>query len=198
MRHVPGLMALATCLATPVLADCPVASDLKTGIELRDDDGYVSVYRQSGPFVVMQEGAAPDGYRFQNLLGQGTHVLQLADVENGSLVRDSIINVSYGMQPAEMPVPEEGLNWQVGTMVNAYGETYRENQSQRWGTAQTLRIAECEYRVIPGRLTYKSDGDTIREEVLYVTELGIGLLTSYSDGTGYEDSFAFVSIRVAP
>lgn len=180
------------------VADCPVAGDLETGIELRDSDGYVYVYTRISPAVVQQDGLAPDGYAFRNLLGQGSHVLQLADLENGAIVSDSIINYSYPMRPEEMPVPEPNLRWQVGAVVNAFGDVYQEFQNQSWSPLGTFQIAECSYEVTRGTVSYKSDGDVIREEISFLPELGIGLLTAYSDASGYDERFTFTAIRKLP
>ena len=194
MHLRPIALSLILCPAV-AMAECPTGTDLDAGIAMRDSDGYAYVFRRQSDDVVVQQGTGPDGYQFRNLLGQGSHVLQLADWENGAIVTDSIINYSYPMPPAEMPVPAPGLTWQVQTTINSYGEFYTEAQSQVWGQPGSLIIGSCSYEVIPGQITYKSELDTIREQISFLPDLGIGLLVAYSDGSGYDDQFTFISIE---
>ena len=93
------LATLTLCSATPVWADCPVASDLATGVAITETDGTVNLFLAMGGGVVMNEGTAPSGYTYRNLLAQGTHLMELGDTENGSYVPESRRDIDYGLEP---------------------------------------------------------------------------------------------------
>lgn len=190
------LMIAALMAATPALADCPTGADLATGIRITETDGTVQVYQQAGPGVVQVDLTWPDGSRSRNLLARGTHVLQLADIENGSLLPDSIVNTAYPVGAADLPLPTPNGRWDVQTTVRGYGEIYREDQSQRWGPLAKFTIGACSYAVLDGKVTYTSDDDfVITEGIYYFTDLGIGLLYSYDDTETDPDTYTFRSIE---
>lgn len=191
------IVLLALTLGTPALADCPTRADLATGITVTEDDGTAHVFRDLGNGLVEQTGTYSDGYTFRNLLGQGVHVVQLADVEDGRIVPDSILNTAYPARATDLPIPYAGLQWGIDTTVRGFGEIYAERQEQVWGAQITMTIGDCALIALPGKISYASQEGVILETVYYLPQQGMSLLMSYRDPDGTIDEFTYVSLGIA-
>lgn len=192
MKH---LACVVTIVASPALADCPTGADLANGITFVTDRDETDTFTELGRGVVQIENHLDDGIVFRTLLAQGVHVLQLSDVENGRVVPDSILNTAYPLPAVELPVPEPLSQWSVDTTINAYGDIYRETQTQVWGQTMTYVVGECAFTGIPGKIKYESDGLTIDEEVMFLPDLGLSLLLSYDDNEFPQETYSYVSVR---
>ncbi|MDB4214069.1 hypothetical protein N9741_04330 [Octadecabacter sp.] len=190
-------MILVSLIATtPAFAQCPVGADLQNGIRAIESDGVSHVYTAQRNGIVEVEINSSDGYVSRNLLAQGNHLLQLADVENGMLVPSSITNYSYSTPPATLPVPSANAVWNTQTIVREGLEIYREIQTQTWGATFDLTIGACTYDAIPGKLRYEREDYSIDEGVYFIPELGFSLLYSYNDDQSTEpDIYTIVLIE---
>lgn len=189
------IVLIALLAGSPAWATCPVGADLQGGIRVVEGEGAIHIYTPQRNGIVQMETTYSDGYVSRNLLAQGNHVLQLADVEDGMLVPDSILNVGYSTPPATLPVPSPNSVWNTQTIVRGFGDIYREIQTQTWGDTFNLTIGDCTYEAIEGKLRYQSDDETIDEGVYFIPELGFSLLHSYDDTAGEPDVFTFVRIE---
>ncbi len=183
--------------ATPAVAKCPVKDDLFAGgIEVRWDDDTVEVYRDIGGGLVQTESVYGDGYVSRLKLAKGVYVAELVDLNDGVLDLDSVVMYRYPMAAEDMPLPEANGQWRVHTTYTDTYESYKETQTHIWGAEQTVTYGDCTYAVIPGRLEYRSDHYNHDEGIHYVSELGIGLLTSYKDDEYPEpDIYTVTGIR---
>ena len=174
------LALLPLLAATPVFAECPVAADLDSGIRVIETDGTVNLFVNIGDGVVQNDGVAPDGYRFRNILAQGTHLVELGDVDDGSYILGTQQSVSYGVPRGSLPIPTANSTWSVETVVTLDdGGSYPETQSQRWGAPTTLSIGDCTYDMIPAKLTYINSDYEVYEGLHYLPALGLALLNTY-------------------
>lgn len=192
-----ALILLPLLTATPALADCATGADLSTGIRMIEGDGTTYILTAQSNGVVRQDAFYSDGYVSRNLLGHGVHVLQLADVEDGAMVPDSILNTAYPMAVADMFVPTSSSNWSAETTINAFGYIYAETQSQTWGEAFDMTLGDCTYTALPGKIKYASDGLTIDEGVYYFPDLGVSFLHAYDDNESDPDQFTLLTIEPA-
>ena len=191
-----SILSLAlTLVAFPVFATCPTGADLATGIVFEDQDGNVETFRAAANATVQMDGVGSDGYTYRSILGKGVHVVQLSDTENGSILPDSIINTSYPMNVASLPVPTASSQWSVKTVINAFGDIYEEVQTQRWGGEIDFVVGACSFRGIPGKVRYSSDGFQIDEEIMFLPDLGMSLLMSYDDSESDKDTFVYIEAR---
>ncbi|MDA9207329.1 hypothetical protein N9O61_00445 [Octadecabacter sp.] len=169
---------IALFTASPVLAECPTASDLANGVQIVEADGTVNLFTALGNGIVKNDGTAPDGYTYRNVLAQGTHLIELGDTENGAYISGSLRVVDYQMQPDQMPIPAPNTTWVVDTIVDN-GSEYDERQTQSWGAITTLSIGECSYEMIPGKVSYINSDYTVFEGLHYLPGLELGILHSY-------------------
>ncbi|SLN40619.1 hypothetical protein [Pseudooctadecabacter jejudonensis] len=191
------LTLLATLAATPAWATCPTGADLATGITFTSDAGDRDTFTSIGNGVVQIDGVATDGFTYRTLLGQGVHVLQLSDTENGQPISDSVVSTSYPMAARDLPIPTAQSRWDVDTIINGYGDIYAEAQSQTWGQPITFRVGDCAFDALPGKIRYESDGFTVNEEVIYLPELSMSLLISYEDDGAPKDTWTYIDVEVA-
>jgi len=185
------LFVFAALTAAPAWANCPTGTDLATGIRIIEDDGTRQVYRSTQNGVVQLDIRSSKN-TFRNLLAQGTHLLQLSELEDGRVIPGSIVNTSYPAAPESLPVPTPSSQWTVETIVRGYGDIYAEIQTQTWGRLIEYTIGSCSYDVIPGKVRYASDGFTIDEGIYYFPELGIGLLHLIDDSESAPETYTFV------
>lgn len=181
--------------ALPALA-CPTGADLTNGIRVTEGDGTTNDFRSLRSGVVQQDGRATDGYTYRTLLGQGVHILQLADTENGALIQDTVYSTAYPTSPGDLPIPTPGSRWEVDTSIRSVDEIYAEAQTQAWGNVVPFTIGDCTYDAIPGKVDYISDGFHIKETLMFMPDLGFALLMVYED-VGY-DVTTFTYADIAP
>lgn len=196
--HVLKILVLLTCLtATPMLADCPTGADLATGIRVTETDGTTHVYTGLNNGIAQVDITYTDGAQSRNLLAQGTHVLRLAEVENGAIVVSSISATTYPLPATDLPIPTAGSVWTVDTTVLSLDETYAETQSQRWGDTFELTIGSCIYDAIGGALVYSTELSSFTEGVYFIEDLGIGLLYVYDhmEADGPAEVFSYINIE---
>lgn len=182
--------------AAPAFADCPVAADLAGGIRVTETDGTINLFTAQGNGVVQNDGTAPDGYTYRNVLAQGTHLVELGDTENGQYVNDSRRIITYPMERTVMPLPTPNSRWDVATTVAAMGnDGYPEQQVQGWGAPATLTIGECTYDMIPGKVTYTNSDFVVFEGLHYLPALGLALLHSYQIQGDPADTYTAAKIE---
>lgn len=179
--------------AGPALA-CPTAADLNTGITTIETDGTTSVYRNIEPGIVAQEIDFKDGSFGKNQLAQGVYVLRLAIEDGGVLDLQSIYATTYDRPVTELPLPKPGLTMTMRTTVTTTDDSYKEQQQHAWGPLETVTIGECAFNGITGTIEYKSGFDPFTETVLYLPDLGIGLLTAYAYEGEAPEIYEYVSI----
>lgn len=171
------LLSLLTLLtASPVLADCPVAADLATGVRVTETDGTVNLFTAIGDGVVQNDGTAGGGYTYRNVLAQGTHLVELGDTEQGDYIPDTLRRISYPQTRENMPIPQANSRSEYPTSITSASGSYSEHQTQTWGTLTTLVIGDCTYDMIPGKLVYTNSDYTVFEGLHYLPALELALL----------------------
>lgn len=197
IRHIAATLLL---LPVAAVADCPVAADLETGIEIRYADDSSEIYNRLGDEVVMvSEGGADPTWR--NLLARGVFVLQLASLEEGRVDPAYTTNITYPVPLADLSLPVPGGTAIYHTVTNEanFATISTETQTHSYGEAGSLVIGDCSYGMIPMDVTYSGAGDwatTYIEEIGYLPDLGIGVLLSFrEEGDDELDTFEPVSIR---
>lgn len=183
--------------AAPVWADCPVGSDLETGIIFTSEIGEREVFTAQANGVVQQDIAGQSNTTYRTLLGQGVHVIQFSDLTDGTLNFDSIVNTAYPVNASDLPIPEPGARFDFDTTVNAYGDFYAETQTQRWGNPISYTTGSCTFTALPGKIQYTSDGFIITEDVLYLPDLGLSLLVGYQDSESDKEIYRYVNAEAA-
>lgn len=191
------VLCFATLIASPAFAQCPTGADLDRGIVFTSDLGDVETYTQQPNGIVQIDALSDDGIIYRTLLGQGVHVLQLSDLEDGAVLPDSIVSTSYPMAANALPVPKPRDTWTVETMINAYGDIYAETQTQTYGTLTTYKVGDCTYDAVPAKFRYDSDGFTILEDIIYFPTLGLSLLVGYQDTDNPREAYAYVDVAKA-
>ncbi|WP_375280806.1 hypothetical protein [Pseudooctadecabacter sp.] len=187
----------ATLIASPAFAQCPTGADLANGIVFTTDLGDVETFTQRPNGIVQIDALSSEGAVYRTLLGQGVHVLQLSDLEDGNVLPDSIVSTSYPMAASALPVPQPGDNWTVDTMINAYGDIYPETQTQTWGQQTTYTVGDCTFDAVPAKFRYDSDGFTINEDIIYFPTLGLSLLVGYQDTDIPREVYTYVDVAAA-
>ena len=172
-------LLIALMLGTPALAECPTAADLSGGVRVTEDDGTTNTFTLIGDGVVQNDGLAPDGYAYRNLLAKGTHLIGLSDTQNGQDIPDTVRRMQYPVAASDLPVPTPSSRASYDTTVSANGGSYPEEQVQAWGTMTTLTIGECTYDMIPGKVVYTNDSYVVNEGLHYLPALELALLYSY-------------------
>lgn len=197
IRHFAATLVL---LPVAAFADCPVAADLETGIEIRYADDSSEIYRLLREDVVLvAEGVADPTWR--NLLARGVFLLQLASLEEGRVDLAYTTNITYPVPLAELPLPTPGGTATYETLTNDanFATISTETQTHSYGEETTLAIGGCSYGMILMEVTYSGAGEwatTYIEEIGYLPDLGIGVLLSFrEDGEDEPDTFEPVLIR---
>lgn len=187
---------LLGCLAGPAFAECPVSGDLSTGIRATLDDGTYEDFLVLDNGLVEMVGHYDDDYTTRYFLAHGTYVVQAIDVEGGKPIPDTRWTYSYPINPTELPVPEADARWSGKVAGLDSGGAFQETHSHRWGVATTVSYGSCRYDMILGTLVYKGDGYEFSEEVQYLPELGIGLLTGFfEEAEDVDDIYTYVTIE---
>ncbi len=175
--------AIAICLlATPCLAECPIAADLADGIQLTIDDGTVELYRAQSPDRVETTTTYPDGFEVRTITANGVYVTEVADMIDGKVDLDARTTYRFPMKAADMPTPAPGGTWHVNTSADDGYDTFSDSISVNWGDETNITYADCTYRMIPGTLRYSTDDYS--EVIHYLPDLGFAVLASYSEGAG--------------
>jgi len=175
------LMTLTLTLfaATPVLADCPVAADLAGGVRMVETNGTVNLFTAQADGRVQNDGVAPGGYMYRNVLVKGTHLAELGDTDGVNYLPDTRRTVTYPQMDAGMPVPTPNTSARYETTITTTSGSYPETQTQSWGAQTTLTIGACTYDMIPGKITYTNSDFVVFEGLHYLPELSLALLYSY-------------------
>ena len=184
-------------LAGPALADCPTADDLATGIRVTETTGDYSTYRDAGDGVVEVTISFEGEDTALNQLARGVYVLRLASTEDDVLILSSVIASDYGMAPADLPLPAPNTENSFEVRSTSFDWSGTETQTHRWGADKTVTIGDCTWRAIPGTLDYETELETWSETVLFLPDLGLGLLTSITDANETQ-TFTFTSIEAVP
>lgn len=173
------LLAVSLLAASPALADCPVAADLATGVRVTETDGTVNLFTAIGDGTVVNDGTAPDGYTYRNILAQGTHLVELGDTSNGAFMPDTHRVVTYPTPRANMPAPTTTTSYEFDTTIATSTGEYAEVQTQRWGAQSSLTIGDCTYDMIPAKINYTNADYVVLEGLHYLPALELALLHSY-------------------
>ncbi|WP_341366945.1 hypothetical protein [Yoonia sp. BS5-3] len=187
---------LLSAVAAPAIAECPAAGDLSGGIRAYTDDGGYEDYQSLRDGVVEINVVYDDGYTGRMLLAQGTYILDAVDTENGKPVADTRLTYAYPVNAQDMPIPQADARWSGRINLRDLDGVFQESQSHRWGPVTRATFGACSYDTIVGKIDYKGDGYSFQEEIQYLPELGIGLLTGYTDAAeGIDDVYTYISIE---
>lgn len=188
-------LPFALFFAFPALADCPSADDLAGGILVTETDGATNLFTALGGGVVQNDGTAPDGYTYRNILAQGTHLVELGDTSNGSYIDGTQRVIDYPHPREALPIPDTDRRWQVETNVRTATGEYPETQTQSWGALTEIEIGTCRYQMIPGKVVYRNEDYVVTEGLQYLPALRIALLNSYQVQGEPADIYSAISIE---
>ncbi|MEX0371648.1 MAG: hypothetical protein AB3N09_13530, partial [Tateyamaria sp.] len=174
MSLIRCIAALAVWLsATPVLAACPTAANLKDGIVTRTSDGDVEVHRQTVPGIIQVDIRFGDGTGDGSVMqfGQGLYLRNIIPIESGvmQLGQQEKFASDATLRAWAKPVPS--ARWSNG---RADGGTARS------GPMRSYSLDGCTYDSFEVTLTF-ADDPTYTETYTYLPTLGIGLLIKSVD-----------------
>lgn len=187
-------MALSFVVSATLVSACPKAADLAGGVRVTEEDGVTHVFRAAGAGVVTVDSDYQDGAIGKNQLARGVYVLRLAVEDGGVLDMSSVFQTTYEAELGALPLPEQKLRQTLNTTVTTSTESYAERQDQMWGAVEPVTIGECQYDGLIGQITYSNDIETFTETVLYLPQIGIGLLTAYQIPGEPAEVYEFIDI----
>ncbi|MEO1641217.1 MAG: hypothetical protein AAFU41_18435 [Pseudomonadota bacterium] len=123
-----------------------------------------------------------DGLVTEHLLAHGVYLLDVFDRENGQALADTRYVTAYDVSVDAMPRPEAGTEWVANVTIGESTGTFAEVQTHNWGAATQITLSGCTYDVIPSTIRYDNDDEWFIEDISYLPQVGIGLLTAYTDG----------------
>ncbi|MEC3861017.1 hypothetical protein VK792_06945 [Mesobacterium sp. TK19101] len=182
-------------LASPALAaDCPTVADMPQGVLFSIVGGDTDSYRSVAPGVVESIYTATDGFVVRSMLGQGTYLLELVDLLDGSPAMDTRTTYGFSMKPTEMPVPVPNGRWSAEVVILEAGELRNEIQSYSFGAKTVVTMGACSYDMIPIEIRYGPDNQTLLDVLHYLPALELAYFAASSyDGT--EDVYDYYKIE---
>jgi hypothetical protein len=96
-----------------------------------------------------------------------------------------------------MPVPMPGLSWATRQVVTDAAGSLEERLAITVTDAQTWKLGDCSYVVLPVEVTIGEGVEAYVERILYLPDLGIGVLVAFVDSQGTLD-YDYVDIAVEP
>jgi len=174
-------------MAPPIAAQasCPVAADLdRSGIVFSFDGDFEIHTRASSGVIEILSSKDADGIAAKTILAHGVHVLQLADIQNGAVLPNSVWRFAFPVPVADLPVPVPGSGWTARTTSMVDGVSETEMITHTWGTAQPYEIGGCTYDAIPVRVSFDGESYDHEEDLMYFLDLGTAVLIRYSDSEG--------------
>ncbi|SNS34302.1 hypothetical protein [Antarctobacter heliothermus] len=189
------VVAMSLVLAIPALADCPVASDLDTGIRFTVDGTDTEEYRQSGPGVVESLYISADGATSRSLLAQGIYLIELVDMVDGSPDQDTRTTYAFPGRAEDLALPAPGQQVAYDLVMNSLGDLKQERQTYDFGQAAVINFGACEYQMIPIEIRYDPDESGSVDLLYYLPELGFSYFagTDHADGS---DRYMYSNIEV--
>lgn len=188
-------LALVMALPAVAQASCPVAADLDRGGIVFSFDGDFEIHtRASGGVIEILSSKDADGIAVKTVLAHGVHVLQLADIQNGTVLPDSVWRFTFPVPAAELPMPVQGSGWTARTTSSVDGVSETEVVTHTWGTMQPYEIGRCTYEAIPVRVSFDGESYDHEEDLMYFPDLGTAVLIRYSDSEG-ADLTTYTDIR---
>lgn len=192
-----SVLLIPLLAATTAVADCPVAGDIATGIRVTESGGTVNLFTDAGADRVNSDSVTEYGKTYRNVLVHGTHLIELGDTVDGVWQMESLHIVTYNMPTRDMPIPAPLTTWTVETSIATPGLSgYPETQTQRWGALTTLKIGNCTYDMIPGKITYTNEDFVVFEGLHYLPALELAFLHSYQQQGEDGDTYTAISIEV--
>lgn len=193
MRSLITILALT---ATGALAECPTADDMAAGVKVWEEDGTVHLFRQTAPGKVTLKTDFADGYGALMTLDQGAYVLEIVDMDEGLPLADTLIAYDlYGAQAGPPPGPGAGVTWESPVAILDGGQSDFETHQVIWAKQDSLQLGDCTLSVVEGRFTYFSVDGEYYEDVIYLSDLGFALQTSWYDPEYGLDSYTPVWIE---
>ena len=198
---VGAACACVITVAASAVAACPVASDLENGgVRFIGPDGTDEVHVRISPHQVQMdliEQGVPGTYRA--IMIQGVYIQWLgATTDDGAIDAASIFVMARDIDPAEMPTPEPGLEWQVAQDfidVGGDGSAASETMAITVAEATTWTLGECTYDMYPVTISTTVPDDVYIETINYLPALGTGVLVAYRDSQT-DDTYPYVDIAV--
>ncbi len=192
-----ALLLALTCFASPLAAQCPIASDLETGIRLVDKEGATETYQTFGDNHVRGVWSDNSGTLSKFVLLKGLYIVEQFDLEDGNARPDTRSTHSYPLNPEDAPIPVAGGRWdtKVVTMDNDGVESRVE--SYLFGTPTRVTIGGCGYDMIPVTGIYHGD-DGYEETLHYLPELGFSYLSEARYKGEEPDRYVYVEITTSP
>ncbi|WP_412551158.1 hypothetical protein [Shimia sp. MIT910701] len=183
-----------TCLATPVFAQCPTASDMDTGVRLTDLDGITETYTRDGAHFI--RGAWDDGqdYGTRFLLLKGLYVVEQFDTEDGDVVSGSRSTHAYPLKPADAPVPVADGRWDTEVITLDSEGTLTTRESHIFGPSTQVTIGGCSYEMMPVIGIYHDD-DGYEETLHYLPELGFAYLVETRAKNEKAERYTYIRIE---
>lgn len=188
------ILPLLTCLAVPVLADCPTAADMAGGVRLTDSNGETETFRRLTGQLVEGEFQDGKGGGAKYLLLSGTFVVQVFDTENGQPVAGTRVTTAYPVSADNPPKITPGDRWDVKAIVNDVGDIYESEESHIYGPDTEITIGACTYGMIPVFSVFRGDGG-FEERLNYLPEFGFAYLVESRDQGQAPVSYHFVNIE---
>lgn len=183
--------------AQPLLAACPTAGDLATGIHLYDTDGGIETFTQHSDTSVLSMLDFGDGAGSRAVLLAGVYLVEIVDLENNQPLRDTRTTYSLPLPEGGAPIPSPGGNWTVQGAKMEDGAIDRDTQAYSFGQQTTATIGECSYDMIPINVAYLDESDGYAEIIHYLPSLGISYLVQAGGRDEEPDRFTYTRISTS-
>jgi hypothetical protein len=192
--RLPILAFAASFVAAPALANCPVAGDLDQGIRVSFANGGQWIARAAGGGTVSVDIRWNSEMPEQHAqLARGVYVTELRIDGEAEPIRFAF---APGIDTAPTPAP--GASWRVAVEQTGGVEPGVAAATYRWGAAQEVEIGTCRLEALSLAHTQPFRGWELETDYLYLTDLGVLLMTEQrADGDVLVD-FDPVSIEVLP
>ncbi|WP_425099279.1 hypothetical protein [Tropicibacter sp. S64] len=189
-----SLTLIAALWAPAVLAECPVAADLDTGIRMRTADGAYEELKTFTPGTVTSHYYENGTLDSRVLLARGLYMVEFIQARDGALDTTARDTYSYGHSPQDIPLPEVGKSLQMPVVINEGGEISQGLDVFEADPETTMTFGDCTYTVLPVRM-YFDPADRETYDILhYLPDLGASYLAR-SFYPGADDVYDYVAIE---
>ncbi len=189
---------LISCLllgASPALAQCPTAADLRSGVSFTLADGSTEVFRRIGPDKIEAIFADRLGGTTRNVLAKGIYLVDVGDLVGGKLDPVTRSVTTFPVSDANLPDPTPGTRWNVEVIAKEAVGTIRSKEEYVFGSKSTFAIGSCTYSAVPITLTYLDLPRGNFDEYIWLDELGLSVVVKESYGVGDVDNYRYTRVE---
>ncbi len=200
VRIAPLCVLVLGAFVASSAAACPVASDLETGIALRDSEGTGSRFRQIGEDLFLETSTEPaDAYVFWT---NGLGILSQEVYFDADGQEENRYIATYTGENGPFPAAQPEATWSgLETWSDPKtGEIQTEYQyAFSIGQPEPLAIGACAYTALPIDITVLDLGaqTVFLHQHIHIIELGMAYFVASDGGNGAAGDPPFVPVSIA-